>query len=97
MDKEILLKKFRKVCINRKHVYTMDKGSQEIQRYLRTDLAQWAREFAEKGEKYFYTEPVNPDDKYGELRLCEPKYKYVVEDFTVEEYDELLALLNSVE
>lgn len=41
--------------------------------YRRKDLNDWAREARERGEDVFYYEPVNADDPYGELRLCEKK------------------------
>ena len=44
--------------------------------YRRTDLTNWAAEAFERGERYFYCEPVDPQNPYGALRLCEPKYVY---------------------
>lgn len=41
----------------------------------------------------FFTEPVNPANKYGELRLCKPKYEYRVDNLTPEEYDTLIMIL----
>lgn len=83
--------KIHKVCTNLKHVYN---PNGQIQTYLRPDLAKWAKEMASAGKKYFYTEPVNPNNRYGELRLCEPKYEYIVDNLTQEEYDVLKELLN---
>lgn len=60
--------------------------------YRRDDLSQWAKEAFERGEKYFYAEPVNPDKPYGALRLSEPKYVYEFKrrsGLTEEEYAEI--------
>lgn len=46
------------------------------QLYRRDDLCQWAKDFRLRGENYFYYRPVNPDDPYGKLELCEPTYHY---------------------
>lgn len=83
--------KIHKVCTNLKHVYN---HNGQIQVYLRPDLTKWAEEMASAGKKYFYTEPVDPNNRYGKLRLCEPKYEYRVDSLTQEEYDVLKELLN---
>ena len=93
-DKDIeeqIKSKIHKVCTNLKPVY---KDNGQIQVYLRPDLTKWAEEMASTGKKYFYTEPVDPNNWYGKLRLCEPKYEYRVESLTQEEYDVLKELLN---
>ena len=46
----------------------------EPAQYRRMDLQKWTTEARERGEKQIYFEPVNPDDPYGELRLCEKKF-----------------------
>ena len=46
------------------------------QQYRRGDLYQWAKETRARGEEYFYYRPVNPNDPYGELELCDPTYHY---------------------
>ena len=46
----------------------------EPAQYRRMDLQKWTTEARERGEKQIYFEPANPDDPYGELRLCEKKF-----------------------
>lgn len=56
--------------------------------YRRTDLTNWAVEAFERGEKYFFCEPVDPNNPYGALQLCEPKYVYKIRrSLTVEEFE----------
>lgn len=70
--KEDLKKCFRKKCVN---AYSAeDDGKPRL--YRREDLTQWAKEACERGEKFFYAEPVNPNHPYGRLRLTEPSYVY---------------------
>jgi len=70
--KEDLKKCFRKECVN---AYSAeDDGKSRL--YRREDLTQWAKEAFERGEKFFYAEPVNPNHPYGRLRLTEPNYVY---------------------
>ena len=70
--KEDLKKCFRKKCVN---AYSAeDDGKPRL--YRREDLTQWAKEACERGEKFFYAEPVNPNHPYGRLRLTEPNYVY---------------------
>ncbi len=38
--------------------------------YIREDFAKWAKEARDRGEKYFCAVPVDPNDKYGEFKLC---------------------------
>ena len=47
--------------------------------YKRKDLYDWAKEAFERGDKFFYAKPVDPNDPYGELELCEPTHEYMVE------------------
>ena len=82
--------KMHKICTNANPVYD-DTG--RIMSYLRPDLSAWANEFAKSGKRYFFTEPVDPVNKYGKLRLCEPKYEYRVDNLTPEEYDTLMMIL----
>lgn len=49
------------------------------QRYRRQDLDLWAEEARNKGEDFFYAKPVDPDNKYGKLELCEPDHHYKTE------------------
>lgn len=44
--------------------------------YQRKDLSNWAKEYFEKGEKFFYTKPVDPANPHEKLELCEPTYYY---------------------
>lgn len=46
------------------------------QMYKRNDLHQWAEEARRQGKDGFYAKPVDPDNPYGELMLCEPTYRY---------------------
>jgi peptidyl-tRNA hydrolase len=46
------------------------------QLYKRGDLYKWAEEARARGDEYFYARPVNPNDPYGELELCQPSYRY---------------------
>ena len=48
--------------------------------YRRNDLCTWAEEAYERGEKYFYCRPVDPDDLYGKFELCEPEYRWFIRD-----------------
>ena len=64
---------FTRVCINEYPTRTV---SGKRQYYKRSDLDQWCEEAYDKGEDFFYVEPVNPVNPYGKLRLCEPKYGY---------------------
>ena len=82
--------KTHKIYTNAHPVYD-DTG--RIMPYLRPDLSAWANEFAKSGKRYFFTEPVDPANKYGKLRLCEPKYEYRVDNLTQEEYDTLMMIL----
>lgn len=82
--------KIHKIYTNAHPVY--DKTGR-IMSYLRPDLSAWANEFAKCGKRYFFTEPVDPVNKYGKLRLCEPKYEYRVDNLTPEEYDMLMMIL----
>ena len=82
--------KIHKIYTNANPVYD-DTG--RIMPYLRPDLSAWANEFAKSGKRYFFTEPVDPANKYGKLRLCEPKYEYRVDNLTQEEYDTLMMIL----
>ena len=53
------------------------------QRYRRSDLDKWAEEARNRGEDYFYAKPVNPNNKYGPLELCEPEHYYKT-NFTID-------------
>ena len=83
--------KIHKIYTNAHPVYD---NTGRIMSYLRPDLSAWANEFAKCGKRYFFTEPVDPVNKYGKLRLCEPKYEYRVDNLTPEEYDTLMMILD---
>ena len=46
------------------------------QTYKRDDLWKWAEEARARGEKWFYTKPVDMEHPCGQLVLCEPEYGY---------------------
>ena len=46
--------------------------------YRRSDLTDWAQEAEQRGELYVYVRPVDPNNPYGELELCDPTYHYQV-------------------
>lgn len=92
MDKPELEKLFVKVCTNAYSAVEFRNGKKVPRLYLRNDLSLWAKEAFEKGEKYFYCEPVNPDSQCGRLQLCEPKFEYkLTRNLTVEEYESLFS------
>lgn len=47
--------------------------------YKRGDLWNWAKEAFERGEDYFHCRPVDPNNRYGPLELCEPNPQYISE------------------
>ena len=53
-------------------------GKKKDQMYRRGDLNQWAKEARERGEDFFYARPVNADNPYGPLELCEENHHYNV-------------------
>lgn len=46
------------------------------QLYKREDLNKWAKEARERGEDCFYARPVDPNNPYGKLELCEGESYY---------------------
>lgn len=64
-----------KFCTNRHEAIDYETGEPIL--YRRGDLYQWAKEACARGEKYFYCEPVDENNQYGEFRLCEPKFEYM--------------------
>lgn len=64
---------FVKYCTN---AYFAISPTGSRQPYLRDDLDKWSKEAYERGEQYFYAEPVDPRDPHGTLHLVEPKYNY---------------------
>lgn len=75
----------RKTCDNAYPVWdtsrSFDEGksNKQVMLYRRGDLSAWAKEFSKKGEDYFYARPVDPENPYGELELCEPHVFYHTE------------------
>lgn len=53
-----------------------DDSKRRPQLYRRPDLNKWSKEARDRGEEFFYAKPVNPDEPYGELELCEESYHY---------------------
>ena len=51
-------------------------GKVEEQLYKRNDFYTWANEARTRGEDYFYTRPIEPNNPYGPHELCEPIYSY---------------------
>lgn len=67
----------RKVADGLRYAWQIDEhGKKTPQMYKRGDLDTWAREARIRGEDYFYVRPVDPNNPYGELELCEPRYHY---------------------
>lgn len=55
-----------------------ENGNKYHRLYKRNDLCTWAEEAFKRNEPYVYYRPVNPNDPYGKLELCEPIYHYQV-------------------
>lgn len=88
MWKNFFKSKYKKVCYNQYEA--VDYGGRGCMLYRHPDLYRMAKEAYARGDEYFYCEPKNPKDEYGELVLCEPKYKYVCKDeLTEDEYHEI--------
>ena len=67
--------------------------------YKRNDLCTWAQEAYERGEKYFYCRPVDPDDPYGKFELCEPEYRWFIKDrngLTEEQFNQICNALRDL-
>lgn len=57
--------------------FTYDKeGNKYPKLYKRNDLCTWADEAFKRNEPYVYYHPVDPNNPYGALELCEPTYHY---------------------
>lgn len=62
-----------RIVLNRGCAWYIDeKGEKVPNYYMRDDMDRWAKETRERGEDYFYYEPVNN----GRLQLCDMKYYY---------------------
>lgn len=53
--------------------------------YRHPDLDNFSRQTYEKGDKYFYASPVDKNKPNSSLKLCEPKYEYVLKRPLTEE------------
>lgn len=51
-------------------------GKKECRLFGRNDLYTWAKEAFERDEPVVYFRPVDPNNPYGQLELCEPIYHY---------------------
>ncbi len=67
-----------KIVENRYNAWEIDRktGKREPQMYKRNDLNEWALEARIRGDQYFYARPVDPDNPYGKLELCDEAYHY---------------------
>lgn len=73
--------KFIKVCTN---------AHQAGKTYRKADLNKWSEEAYERGEEFFYTEPIDPSKPFGGLKLSEPNYIYELKKgLTEEEFERL--------
>lgn len=98
MTVEEFKNKFVKVSTNQLKSYEYRSGKKVPMLYRRGDFTHFAQGAFDKGEDFFYTEPVNPLDPYGRHRLSEPKYIYKLKsDLTEQEFNEMLQLVNSEE
>lgn len=70
--KEDLKKCFRKECVN---AYSAEEDGKP-RLYRRNDLTAWATETFARGEKYFYAEPIDPNEPCGKFKLTNPRYMY---------------------
>ena len=74
--------KFNKVCTNAHQAGKVYKNNK--------DMNKWSEEAYERGEEFFYTEPINPDKPLAGLKLSQPKYVYKLKkDLTPEEFNKL--------
>jgi len=51
-------------------------GNKQHRLYKRNDLCTWAEEAFNRNEPIVYFRPVDPDNPYGTLELCDPTYHY---------------------
>lgn len=72
----MIQKNTHKVLINGISYHPCYASEGKIQRYKRDDLNRWAEEARTRGEKCFYTRPIDKDHPCGVLELCEPEYEY---------------------
>lgn len=83
--------------------YFLDKCEKKVTNRMRTTDEPWryrhpdhynmATKAYDEGRKYYYFEPVDPNNPYGKLRECEPKYVYECSvRLTEDEYEELKSM-----
>ena len=63
-------------CMEHQYPAWQDDNMTIPQLYKRNDLYQWSEEARKRGDRYFYAKPVDPNNPYGKLELCEPDYHY---------------------
>lgn len=73
---------FKKQVANR-YISTCPYGGP--QPYLKPNMTEFAEQAYKQKEKYFYCEPIDPDNPNGPQKLCEPKYEYDLERTLAEE------------
>ena len=79
--KDDIKAKFVKVCTN---------GHVSNTTYKNKDYIKWAKEAADRGEAYFYTELADPKKPFGAKKLSGPKYEWRLTDpLTEEEFERL--------
>lgn len=93
MTKEEFRDLFVKVCINK---LPAKDNSGKLTLYRRNDLYQLSKKAFENGEDYFFYEPVNINDPYGQLKESEPKYAYKVKNSGYIPAQEFESFLNSL-
>lgn len=82
---EFFINNIRKQCVNEMPV------TETPWRYRHPDHYEMATEAQKEGKKYYYYEPVNPDNPNGKLRRCEPKYVYRLDMvLTEDQYNEIM-------
>ena len=73
------------ISIHQSYEYDSE-GKKKPAVYRRQDLSDWAKEYYDKGEDFFYTKAVDPRRPYGLRELCQPEYTYrCLEEFSADE------------
>lgn len=82
---------FRKKYTNQYNaVEILNTGEQIPMLYHREDLSRWAKEAFDNNKYFFYARPVDKNNPYGKLELCEPEFEYVLRHpLTQEELNEI--------
>ena len=80
-DLKEIKNKFTKVCTN---------AHQAGKFYKRADMNKWSEEAYERGDDFFYTEPVDSNKPFAGIKLSAPKYVYELKKgLTPEEFERL--------